>query len=47
MFPQWHLPWINMRAVSVIAAPDVKGNFRKRSLVKHPMYECGLARLSK
>src|SRR5712692_3260537 len=21
MFPQWHLPWINMRAVSVIAAP--------------------------
>jgi hypothetical protein len=22
MFPQWHLPWINMRAISAIVAPD-------------------------
>src|SRR6267143_2158469 len=21
MFPQWHLPWINMRAISAIVAP--------------------------
>lgn len=21
MFPQWHLPWINTRAISVVAAP--------------------------
>src|SRR2546427_4880736 len=28
MFPQWHLPWINMRAVSVIAAPTFDGGVR-------------------
>jgi hypothetical protein len=22
MFPQWHLPWISMRAISVVAAPN-------------------------
>jgi hypothetical protein len=24
IFPQWHLPWINMRAISGVAAPNVK-----------------------
>src|SRR6476660_2015307 len=24
MFPQWHLPWSNMRAISAIAAPNVR-----------------------
>jgi hypothetical protein len=22
MFPQWYLPWINMRAIFVVAAPN-------------------------
>ena len=32
MFPQWHLPWINMRAIYVAAAPthtrDTNAGFR-------------------
>src|SRR5260370_32610057 len=28
MFPQWHLPWINMRAISAVAARNV-GNQRR------------------
>ena len=31
MFPQWHLPWINMRAISVIAAPDINMSGPRRA----------------
>src|SRR5579859_1770999 len=29
MFPQWHLPWINMRATSVVAAPTFERQMRE------------------